>query len=301
MIGWDYVHYYDVVEYGVDNNITLRGEYLTVFFVYVARYLDSPFFYFFINSLLFFVLFTRFIYRYSCNVWLSYAIFLGFPLFYMNSLSVVRTFTAIAVVLYAFEFLIKRRVFIYVVLVLVASLFHKAALFSLLFSVFLYINPSTLSLVAVVVLAPFLKILLFSVLTAFLTIYSPAYLVYLEPTQVQEGTKAIFVLGFFGLVMLFMRDRFFLKDEKYNLFFNIYFFGVVFYFMFLEFGTVGHRMTLYSTILLTILLPFVISKFRHKLIRFSIGLFLHSLFASFFFYYLNVGGEVYIPYRTIIG
>jgi len=52
--------------------------------------------------------------------------------------------------------------------------------------------------------------------------------------------------------------------------------------MFLELGTVGHRMTLYSTILLTVLLPFVISKFRHKLIRFSIGLFLHSLFASFF-------------------
>jgi len=84
-------------------------------------------------------------------------------------------------------------------LVLVASLFHKAALFSLLFSVFLYINPSTLSLVAVVVLAPFLKILLFPVLTAFLAIFSPAYHVYLEPAQVQEGTKAIFVLGFLGL------------------------------------------------------------------------------------------------------
>jgi len=31
MIGWDYVHYYDVVANGIDNNITLRGEYLTVF------------------------------------------------------------------------------------------------------------------------------------------------------------------------------------------------------------------------------------------------------------------------------
>lgn len=301
MIGWDYVHYYNVVEYGVDNNITSREEYLTILVVSVARFFNSPFIYFFINACLFFVLFARFIYRHSFNVWLSCAIFLGFPLFYLNSLSVVRTFTAIAVVLYALEFLIKRRIFVYVFLVFIASLFHKAALFSLLFSFFLYVKLSTLNLIVIAVAAPFFKGLLFSFLTTLLTLYFPSYLVYLEPSPVQEGTKAIFVLVFFAVMMLLMRDRFFLKDAKYDLLLNIYIFGVLFYFIFLEFGTLGHRLTLYSTILLTVLLPFAISKIKYQSIRFSINLSLHLLFISFFCYYLKAGGEVYIPYRTILG
>lgn len=300
MVGWDYEAYYDAVKYSIDNNITSRGELLTISLVELTRWLNQPFIYFLINSIVIIGSVSHLIKKYSLNRWMSFFIFFGFPLFYLNSFSVVRVFTAIGIVLIGLSVLSKRRLASYCIIILIASMFHKSAIFALIFPLFLYIQPSKSLWLILITIAPFMGELIISPLSKYIAIYLPFYSTYTKDTNVEEGTKAIILLVIFGILFtLFHRKPKSDLEDKYNVFYHIYMFGVFFYLLLLSTGTAAHRTSLYATILLIILLPNMIHRIRPLYLAYTISLLTHALLIISFFYTIYVGAETYIPYRMI--
>ncbi len=84
--------------------------------------------------------FSRFIYKFSSNVGLSFFIHITFGAFAM-SLSGIRQMIAICFILLAFENIKKRNIIKFFVLVLVASSFHYSAIIMFALSILLVINP----------------------------------------------------------------------------------------------------------------------------------------------------------------
>jgi hypothetical protein len=299
MVGWDYANYYDAIVYDVDNNVVSRGEWLTIALIEISRNLKSPYIYFFVNALLLFLPLWWLLIRKSSNKWLSLIVFLSFPLFFLNSLSVVRMFSALGIVLIAVDFLFRKKLFIYFALVLVAASLHKSALLSLVFIVFLFFRPSR-TLWSVLLIVSFFGGHVFAgILQGVTDWYNPIYSTYLERASIQEGTKAIYVFLAFVFVLFFVDYNNIKTDKRLSLYYNIYLFGVCVYLAFLDFGTAGHRLSLYGTIYLVILLPSFIRTFDGWGVKLGVHAGLHLFFIFLFFYTIQIGSETYIPYKTI--
>lgn len=109
-------------------------------------------------AILFAVVIACLIYRRSANVWVSFAAFVGFGFLY-NSMCFLRQYTALMVMLFAFQYIEQRRFFRYAVLVLLASTFHISAIVMLPFYFILRIpmNKFTLSVELALCAAAFFK------------------------------------------------------------------------------------------------------------------------------------------------
>lgn len=299
MVGWDYSAYYDAVKYSIDNNITTGGELLTIALVNLTRQLGKPYVYFLINAAILIYSVQYLIKKYSLEPWLSFFIFLGFPLFYLNSLSVVRTFTALGLILIAVSLLQKRRLPTYFAIVIIASLFHKSALFALFFPLFLYFKPSKTLWIILLSAAPFLGNLGTSILMQYIPIYLPKYTDYVNDTDSQQGTKAIVILIVSAIIFILFHKKSNYTDDSYENFYHIFIFGVFFYLVLLSTGTAAHRTSLYATIFLIILLPNFINRIKPLSLRYILYFIVHIIFIVSFFYTIKVGAETYIPYSLI--
>ena len=102
-----------------------------------------------------------------------------------------------------------------------------------------------------------------------------------------------FMIAFF--VLIHYQKDFYLTNYKA---FNLFYFGVLLYIMFLQQGTLGHRLSLFGTIYCVFLIPNAISfckRIDKKLIYTAIFVFCISAFI----YTILVGAETYLPYKTI--
>lgn len=298
-IGWDYWAYHDTIVFDADTNIVSRGEWLTLQLVEFARGINSFVAYFSLNALIFFFAFYLFVRRFSVDLWLSLFIFSGFPLFFLNSLSVVRNFTAIAIVLLALRFLTANKIAPYVALVFVASLFHKSAYFALLFPILIYIKIPRWGWFALLLLAGLIGASIVNNIFDFVGDYFPEYIGYVSLAESQQGTKAVYVLAGFALIFNHYRKSLCREDGVLLLLLDIYLFGVFVYLMFLPLGTLGHRLSLYSTILLVVLVPRLLEIVRPTWVRRLATVAVHVSFIVFFFWTIVVMEEAYLPYRTI--
>lgn len=295
-VGWDYSNYYNTIVYGYTTNINGLNEYATIFLINIAKLFGVTNIYFALNSFICLFFITAMIKNYSYDRWLSLIFFVCFPLFYLNSFSVIRMFSAVAITFYGFKFIENKKLFKYTVTVIIASLFHKSAIVAiLLYFAAHYIKMKTSKLTIILALLPF-----FSNLFQKLVIqYFPRYSIYFNPTDIQEGTKAIVVFVIIGIVSLIFRKKIVKNDNAANLYFNIYFVGVAIYLAFLEQGTLGHRFSLYGTIYSILLVPKIISLFSAKNERVFFNTIVYIGCIAMFIYTIHAGAATYIPYRTI--
>jgi len=293
-VGWDYFAYYDTIARGLATNIVLRGEYLNILLVNVARYVGIPQLYFAVNSALCIWLIARCLREYSSDYWCSLILFVCFPLFYLNSLSVVRMFTALGLTFFGFRYVVRKEPLKYTAFVLVASMFHQSALFAL---VLYFARSARLKTWKLIVLLAFLPILS-SVLLRMIATYLPQYAVYTRVTDTREGTKAFWFFTFVGLVATLLRDRLVAGDQTANMYYNNLMVGLCVYLMFFAQGTLGHRLSLYGTIYSLLLIPKMISLLKAR-DRILVGGLLLALCVVMFFYTVLVGSATYIPYRFV--
>lgn len=297
-VGWDYWAYYDTIVEGDYTNILSRGEIATIGLVQLSRWFESPTFYFSVNAAMFYVLFHRFVVKYSVNRWISLFVFVGFPLLFLNSLSVVRNFTAIAIVLYSLEWLMRGKYIGFYLLVIAASCFHKTALLACLFPLVIMLRFRAFGWLIAIALAILISKSLVTLAQMVVGDLVPQYLVYLNADVLDGGRKAIYVLIFFatwaGLDCSIRKP-----DKTFRMFFDIYCFGVCLYVIFLPYGPVGNRLTLYATGLLVVIIPKCITSLRWSVGRGLATLTVHSAFCFFFFWTILSMSAAYIPYRTI--
>lgn len=286
--GWDYMQYYYTIENYLDTNIVSRGEFANNLLIYIARVLGSPVYFFLINAAIQIILISKTLLKYSDNFWLSFIFYITFPLFFLNSFSVIRMFTAISITFFGYKYIVERKPLRYLISVLIASGFHMTALVAILFYPLSLIKIKRVTVIISLILGTFVV----SFSNFIVTKYFPVYLVYLNRTEIQEGTKAVYIFLLIGLLVFVFLNRL-VEDDFSSLFFL---FGLLIYIAFLGYGTVSHRLSLYGTIFSTLLVPKIINIFPKK-IKYLIIVFFLIFCTIMYFYTLNVGRATYLPYR----
>ena len=294
-IGWDYWAYYDTIKYNLFTNIVSSEEYATISLIELSRFLNMTNLYFVVNSFICIFFIYKTISKYSIDPWLSLLLFLCFPLFFLNSLSIIRFFTALALTFYGFKFIVQKQLIKYIILVLLASLFHKSAIIALAFYFVRYMKLGTVKIAIILVSLPFIG----TFLNSFVLKYLPKYAIYTETSNIQEGTKAIFFFLIVAFLALLLRKKITLQDEIATMYFNLFFIGIAIYLMFYAQGTMGHRLSLYGTIYVLLVVPKMFSIFKRGLDRTFLKYLFYLLLIVAFLYTVNVGFTTYIPYRTI--
>lgn len=294
-VGWDYGAYYETIKYNLTTNIEGRDEYATIFLIELSRLTGIVNLFFFVNSFICIFVIYKTIKTYSMDPWLSLIFFICFPLFFLNSLSIIRFFTALALTFYGFKFIEGKKPIKYLCLILLASLFHKSAILAAVFYFARYIKLGTAKLVPILLLIPVLG----SLINNLVIKYFPKYAVYTETTNIQEGTKAIIFFIMIAFLALILRKKITYNDEKATIYFNIFFMGIVIYLMFFTQGTMGHRLSLFGTIYVLLLVPKMISLFKQEIERVFLKFTFYVLLIVMFLYILNNGATTYIPYQTI--
>ena len=113
---------------------------------------------------MFFVM--RFICKYSKATWLS--IFIFYCLFSNASMNVMRQFLALSFVLWAFDYIIKKKFIIFSALVLLATTFHFSAFIFFIAYPLSKLKVTKKIVVLSVILAPFILIISFIIMSPFL-------------------------------------------------------------------------------------------------------------------------------------
>lgn len=100
-------------------------------FIYLNKILsfiwDDPQILFIVASVIIMFSFAVFIKRYSDNIWLSVLIFFTFG-YYSGSNNTIRQFIALSIVLWAYDYILKKKLLKFVVLIMIASQFHITAI-----------------------------------------------------------------------------------------------------------------------------------------------------------------------------
>lgn len=161
--------------------------------------------------------FARFIYKYSNNVWLSVYLFFTMGYFGM-SMNTIRLNIAIVIILFSYDFLTEKKLFQFVSIVLLASLFHITALIFLLAWPItkLKVNFNTISFLVVGSLALFFAFPIF--LQVALSLF-PNYQYYLGSSYLDGSTKIASVMNFLvdgSIVLLGISSGYFKKPEEEN-------------------------------------------------------------------------------------
>lgn len=294
-VGWDYMAYYNTIEYNAITNIISNGEYFNISLIEISRTLNQTNLYFFVNALILFYMIVKTIKNYSKDAWLSLIFFIGYPLFYLNSLSVIRLFSALAISFYGFKYIREHKFFRYVITILIASMFHKSAIISIIFYFLKDIKFKTYKLVLILIMLPVISTLINNVVVMFF----PRYAGYTEFTTGQEGTKAIVVFLAIGVISLLLRKKITKNDYTANIYYNLFYVGLCIYLMFFNQGTMGHRLSLYGTIYSLLLVPHLVSLFNNKKERMFFNVLVYVFCILAFLFTIYVGAETYIPYKTI--
>jgi len=292
-IGWDYHHYYETILFEITTNITERGELLSILLVEFAREMSSPAVYFLLNSLIVIGLISITLIKYSKNPYLSIYIFACFPLFYLNSFSVVRFFSALAIVFFATRFLVNKNPVKYLICIFLAGFMHLSAFIMLPVYLICTLKISRAIAIILVCLTPVIQYSGNEIVNNFFPIFS----VYTEAAKNKEGRLAIIVFVAI-LIALFPIWNKATKEITGRIFINIYFFGIVIYLSFYEQGTMGHRLSLYGTIYSIILVPTII-KYYPESYRVLMYFLAYTGFFVMYLYIIVIGAETYLPYNSV--
>lgn len=139
-----------------------------------------------------------YIYKYSSNVWISVAAFLGFGV-YFNSMNFMRQLIAALLVTFALRYIQSRQPLRYLILILFASTLHFTALVMLPFYFLLRIrmNYAVLSAYAGIAVLTYWKS------TEIMELVTSRFYTYYDPSQSAEMTHGLPIGYFIGFAALF--------------------------------------------------------------------------------------------------
>ncbi|CAG9355494.1 EpsG family protein [Clostridium perfringens] len=235
----------------------------------------------------FFIIFSysRFIYKYSNNIWLSMLLYfcLGY---FGNSMNIIRQEMAIAILFFAYDFLIRRKFLKFVVIVFIASLFHQL---SIIFIIAYPISKLKLNFNTILVFlsVTILGVLLFNPILSMLMKFTK-YNYYLDSVYLDGEIRLASVLNIMILIITLI---FGLIINKY---YNVYKFDncVRIMTLFLLMGTVISIISLrfnlldrvanYFSVFIIIYLPNIVDKIKNKWISSLFIVIITTLFVAYF-------------------
>jgi len=238
-----------------------RLEFLNQKLISLCHALDFPQLFFIVTSFIIVYLTYRTVKRHSCNIMLSTLIFLSLPLYFLNSLSIIRQYVAVSIIFYAYTFIKERQLLKFLLAALLAALFHKSAIFAV---VLYWLYDLKLTTVHYVILF-FLGLVSSSLSYNLVELIAPQYLTYLDRKVGVGGNMILLLFQLAGFFMLFTIPK--LTVRKSNLFLlTSYYTGLLIWSSLSEYGHAGIRGGLYFMVFFIIFAPEVLSKFTQRAI-----------------------------------
>lgn len=293
-VGFDYSTYWNMISNGSFEHYSSEIANYTLFTL--SYLLDTPEIYFIITSFFIIFLFTIGIVKLSKDWCFSLLIFISIPIFYLNSLSIVRQFCAVSLIFYGFKCILNKQYVFFILIVLAASLFHPTAIVSLVCLLFVSKNFSN----KFYFLFFFLVLALKQFFLYGLEVYFNYYYKYYIQNEVVGGGNAIafLLLGIWFFCLVFRRN---VKSEPcFEFLINTFTFGVILFLILIQYGHAS-RISLYFLTALIPLLPYYIEIFNPRKIARVVGflvlfpLLIYSLYLGT----LNPIKDPNIPYLFI--
>jgi hypothetical protein len=226
--------------------------------------------------------------KHSINPVFSFLLFLLIPIYYFGVMDSIRQHFALSMVFYSVRFIIDKKFIKFLLLVLLAALFHKTALIILPVYFLAHLNYNRLLLIAgllIVVIYPITSYLEDNILLVDYAEYFNS-----KPSEIASGLSLIVRLALFFIV-LFLKDK--AEDIQDKVIINIYLLGVILYFATISTEALS-RISFYLIIFEIIAIVNVFYKFvRSDKLQLS-GLYL-AYCSIMFFKFLAFYGAKYVP------
>lgn len=305
-VGYDYMNYLDIIlgrnTYAIAYD---RLEPLCKSLINASRYLGYPQLFFIITSIAIVAAISFWIYNESKNYKLSILIFMGLPMFFWASLSIIRQFLAISFGTLFFLNILRDKNKQSILWLILAVLSHSSALI-LICGYLAKRNWSTKTQLVFYISSFFAGTLLFSLISwGGIPILERAK-IFLQHTDLKGFTHQItlFNIFFIGYFILLRQQN---SNPTLNFYARLFILGVVLLNA-LSFAPVfAGRLSSFFLISLIILLPNAIAESKHKPLYFASST---VLFSFFFVYTLHLASsshengltskDPYIPYKTYL-
>ncbi len=208
--------------------------------------------------------FSRFVYRYSSCVWLSVIIFIAFG-YYFGSFHILRQYIALAIVLYSYDYILKRKLISFVTLVFIASLFHMSAIAFIPTYYICHKNMRIPILTLVFGVCLTLAFYFGDIIMEYIVVSEKYASIYLgEADAAGRGySMLVLVVAIMALALIFKPHD---LDDRKSVFYWIFFISVCVQ-PFATIVSMVSRGMLYWLISVTVFLPLIINSIKDKRIR----------------------------------
>lgn len=198
------------------NNSRIENGYILLNYV-VGRFTDNPQAILLITSIIINYSFARAIYKYSDNVAISTFIHVMF--FYNSTMNLIRQYIALSIFLFGLDYLLRKDRLKFILVVLVASLFHSSSLILIIFVIATsdYLKEKKWLMGSVIVLASF-GVYNFEYLVNVFVNFFPVYARFLE-SSISTASSDISIINlilYIILLVLNMRQLYTLNTNEIN-------------------------------------------------------------------------------------
>ena len=221
--------------------------------------------------------------KYSRDFVLSVYLYicLGFYTFYFNTL---RQAIAMSILMLGINFLINKKLFSYLFIVLLASLFHRSALIMLLFYVIVHYIKIRIELKAI--LAFTISTLISSSVLIYMASVNDKYSSYVESSDKAGGYSYILLYALIALIFLYFGRKIRTIDKEYKIFEQIYVCGICFCIPLILLGTNPSgpkRVVYYFLMYLIFIFPIFFKYYKSLSIKtfFCIFVFLYFVYITY--------------------
>lgn len=306
-VGYDYVDYYHAIEYEMINSL-YRFEPIQKLIVYLSQATSFTPLFFIINSFItIFFLYKGLKILQLEDMGMSLFLYVCFPLFYIQSFSVIRFMSALSVAFCAFAFLQKKRHVISLLLIIAAINLHYSSGICLLFFLFDKLKISRNINVILLIFSFFVSFYMEQVL---LKITSNNQLIINLQNYAQYGDTEAFgvlpyILQLFNVLNLIFYNKLTMYDERSKKYIFFYSIGCFFMQVFSFEPTLSSRLSRFFLVFLILIIPYYKYLFKDKIVfRFITFLLFAILFTQQFIintlsFLKGLSFNSYFPYQTI--
>ncbi|MCR4735966.1 MAG: EpsG family protein [Treponema sp.] len=293
-VGFDWSGYYQLINDKYVIQEVMRFERIPRFLLNIAYSNKSPLLFFIMIGVPTYCLIFRAVKENSISRYESLLIYIC--MFFLESFSTVRQWLAMAILLYAFKYIRKRKILPYMFFAVIAFFCHKSSILGAIFVYFIY-NFGELKVfypVCAILVIAGKKILNILGDTGLLGSYS-YYLKVFNTFQNQGGDKIKYLFLILWIACYFLHRKI-IKKEYIKKLLRICFFGLIF--PFVLGGHLGQRIGVYFSIYFIFLIPEILNgnSFAKKY-RFYIMIPFYMYFFLSLYINSHGSGAAYIPYR----
>lgn len=308
-VGYDYMSYYEMIK-SLDEFRLSRIEIFEKILIQFSHETFIQLFYI-VNSFIT-IYFTKWaLEKKSVDMSISTLTFLCFPLMFTHSFSIIRFWSAIAILFYASLYLESKKIIKFIILLIIAFCFHKSSLIALLFIPLYYINIPLIVNILILITSFFGgEFILSEILSG---IFSDAFfgdqvMRYVTKSAGDGLNKIPFLYLLIDVYLLFRSQELRKHNKDIYRWVSIYNVGVSLLFLLSFEITLAGRLCRPFLIYLLLLMPFIVEyktmfkKFKNvKLNKQIFGIFCFVVFVYLLSIYNDeLGKSQYLPYQIFL-